>query len=84
MIKFLCDQVAVPMTALDKDNFKHQGFSKKWDTTKHLSYYIKYISNFVEKLEARDIDRSKDEKLMAARRNKKFNSGVRVHHSDFK
>jgi len=56
------------MTTLDKDNFKRQGFSKKWDTTKHLSYsyYIKYISDFVEQLKARDIDTSNDEELMAA------------------
>ena len=54
------------MTALENDNFKRQGFSKKWDATKHLSYYIKYISNFVKQLEARDINTSKDEQLMAA------------------
>jgi len=66
MIKFLHDTAAVQMTALDKDNFKRQGFSKKWDTTKHLSYYIKYISDFVEKLETRDINTSNEGKLVVA------------------
>jgi len=66
MIKFLHNQAAVQMAALDKDNFKRQGFSKKWDTTNHLSYYIKYITDFVEQIEARDIDTSNSENLMAA------------------
>ena len=66
MIKFLRDTAAVQMAALDKDNFKRLGFSKKWDTTNHLSYYIKYISDFVEQLDARDIDTSNDEQLIAA------------------
>ena len=47
-IKFLCDNTAIQITALDKDEFKKVGFQKKWDATKHSEHYIKSLDDFVE------------------------------------